>query len=216
MDRALDHLAAAGRAACGEAERLWALDIHDPPGNVESLEATRCRDLIDGFIREGLGWRQGPYRGDGDFAWCGAFVAWCWKAAGLRSALREHFFASTRRLDKYALGEQPGGGRPGPRLARRRLVLAEDGAAEDADRFGPQPGDVLLIGSHDPGAHIGLLERYEAGIFFTIEGNGFGRGPLGKKREGVVKRERASDDGAPRVLRIIRPSVEDLETWEPS
>lgn len=216
MSQAEDHLAAAGRTACAEAERLWSLDIQDPRLNVESIDATRCRDLIDGFIRQGLGWKRDPYKGDGDFPWCGAFAAWCWKAAGLRSSLREHFFASTRRLDKYALGEEPGGRSTASLLARLRLVLAEDTSAEDVRRFGPQPGDLLLIGSHDPGAHIALLDRYEAGVFFTIEGNGFGRGPSGHKREGVVKRERAVDDAAPRVLRVIRPSVEDLETWEPS
>lgn len=212
MERAQEHLADAGRTACAEAERLWALDIRDPPHGLDSIEAVRCRGLIDEFIRKGLGWVRDPYKGDGDFAWCGAFVAWCWRAAGLRSTLREHFFASTRRLEKYARGEQLDGGRARP-LSRLRFVVAEDTTAEDVQRFGPQPGDLLLIGSHEPGAHIALLEHYEQGVCSTIEGNGFGRSPGGVQREGVVKRERPLHAAGPRVRRIIRPSVEDLETW---
>lgn len=213
MDLAVEHLAAAGRAACAEAERLWQLDIRDPPAEADSLDDARCRGQIDAFIRQGLLWKREPYKGDGDFAWCGAFAAWCWKAAGLRSVLREHFFASTRRLDKYALGGEPGGGRTvNPLLPRLRLVVAEDTSAEDVRRFGPQPGDLILIGSHEPGAHIALLERYEAGVFFTIEGNGFGRMASGRRREGVVKRERAVDDAAPASCgSSVRPS----KIWRP-
>jgi hypothetical protein len=60
--------------------------------------------VIDTMIRsdKGLGWTwEDPYEANGDYAWCGAFAARCYRAAGLSPLLALAYFSSTYRLARY-------------------------------------------------------------------------------------------------------------------
>ncbi|MFO0578982.1 MAG: CHAP domain-containing protein [Polyangia bacterium] len=204
----LEEIQQAGARAAAEAVRIWQLDVVDVKCHAEGDDAERCRAIIDRMIHEtGLAWSWlNPYRGDGDFAWCGAFAAHCWGVAGLQEAIRKEYFASTRRLAKYCRQAQEGSG--GLDGSRRYLRLpCEVTALRD---FAPQPGDILLIGQEEPGHHIGIVGAVDvdAGTVTTLEGNGLGEGPSGHRREGVVKAHRSLLDGQAR--RLIRPGREDL------
>lgn len=203
-------VAAAGLVAAQEAERLWRLDVIDPRRDDRSEQAERSRVLIAQFIHEGLGWTDpAEYEGDGDFSWCGAFAAFCWREAGALPEVRKHHFASTRRLDKWA-GSSPA---EDP-VTRRRLVLNATVSDADLAAFAPRPGDLLLVGGADSphGSHIGLLTRFDPATktFTSIEGNGFGEGPnTARPREGLVLVARRLEPGT-RLLRILRPGLRDL------
>lgn len=205
-------LRSAGELAVNRATRLWLDDIHDPPSADAAYE--RARHAIDGMIRgeSGLHWAwRPPYVKNNDFAWCGAFMASAWGPAGLARAVRETYCASTHRLDRgaryeSAVGEKPTAPPTDPTERRKHLNV-------DADRagvvpFGPRAGDIVLVAGKDHGDHIALVESFDPdrGVFRTIEGNGFGQSPTGKRIEGVIRREQPLSE----VRRIIRWSVHDL------
>lgn len=210
MSSADSLVSAAGLVAAQEAERLWRLDIIDPRREDHSELAERSRALIAQFIHEGLGWTEPVlYEGDGDFSWCGAFAAFCWRAAGARLSVRKQHFASTRRLDKWA--SEASTADPAP---RRRLVLGAGVTEAELAAFSPQPGDLLLVGAPDSphGSHIALLASFDpvASAFSTFEGNGFGCGPgSDRPREGLVRvvRHLGPDN---RLLRVLRLGLLDL------
>lgn len=190
----------AGRKAIERAVVLWTHDIYDPARSDDSALARLSKQQIDTMIRFGLGWTwEPPYAGDGDFEWCGAFAATCWGEA-IKPELRKLYFASTYRLDRYgsyrpAFGEEnKGSGRLWQQIDGGELQRA------------PRAGDIALIGNKGYGHHIALIEKYEDGRIYTIEGNATGDGPNGEKQQGVVRRRRPLST----VRRIIRPSVEDL------
>ena len=135
---------------------------------------------IDRYIRgeKGLAWPGAnisdlgapePY--DGNFKWCGAFVAWCWGTAGLSKGIRFKHLASTYRLKKWASQE------PDIRVPVDQI----------------RPGDICSIGAPDQknyGTHMVLVVGLGDGVIYTIEGNAIGEGPGGDRYEGVVRQVR--------------------------
>ena len=186
------------------AEAEWAQGVEDRAG-------TPGVARIDAYIRgpAGLGWPtvevgpnarpKIPYRDDGDFAWCGAFTAFCWQAAGLDRKVRRDDFASTWRL--WTWGRSADAAAKGRVFQRggQGLVLL--------------PGDVVIVKgpSKKPyGSHITLCVEPlpETSTYRTIEGNARGvLGPDGKRRgEGVVRNRRKVSD----VAFTVRPGPGDL------
>lgn len=218
-------VAAAGRGALAEAERLWREDIIDPKRGDHSAEGEHGRAMIDLMIRGILGlswsWEQ-PYDHDGQFAWCGAFAARC-HAGSIPLAIRRRYFASTYRLDRWAryrpVDERDRNARPKGAPDRLLAVLDEHSTGLPAGVV-PQPGDVLLVGpvpgGHvlSCGAHVTLVESYDAGarVFHTIAGNGTGAGPKGDTRQGVVRAKFTVGGriGHYHARRLIRPIGADI------
>lgn len=86
------------------AQAEWARDIRDSRKYPDSMAR------IDEYIRTDVGllwsWLP-PYAKDGDYQWCGAFAAVCWRAAGLHQEIAKYAFSSTYRLDRWAAYRQP-------------------------------------------------------------------------------------------------------------
>lgn len=212
-------LAAAGRAAIQEATRLFELDVVDPKATENSARASYCRRVIEDILRAaGWGWAT-PYRGNekGAVQWCGLFAAACWRTAGIDPKWLATFWASTIRLQAW-VNYKPFQGKPNqlPKTGTRRLATKITRKTK-ALPFMPRPGDILVVGDGHPSAgdHITLVERYNAErrVFFTIEGNGGGLGPDGKRREGIVRAERPIDGIGYVAMWLYRPARCDLLDW---
>lgn len=207
-----DKLAERGEAAVKAALEFWNDDIIDPKGTASDAQSVRSRAFIDSIIRtdKGLGWTwEHKYLGDGDFAWCGAFVAACYAKAGLALAIRKKDFASTYRLDHYA---NPRGLEGQTMYDEKVRKYCKCESVEDILLFGVQPGDIALVGEKGHGTHIVLIshaiDKDTPPFISCIEGNGFGAGPEGNKREGVVKKSRSLEA----IRRLIRPALIDFDS----
>lgn len=226
-----------GERAIERGLAAWSRDIIDPPSrsiNDSNFDSDRAE--IDSYIRNGLllGGTQNPktfkYEKDGDFEWCGAFAAHCWEPF-VAADLRRLYFPSTYRLDcygRYVAGFQTANAKdvwsrfPKPAQGERKYArLNSMSTVEDVEKFGPRAGDILLVGTSTGlayGAHITLVERWDpvAKVFHTIEGNGTGIGPDGKRRQGVVKAQRPLGGPNPsrnyHALRLVRPGINDIKT----
>lgn len=201
-----ERLAAAGRAAIAEAERLFDLDVIDPPFGDKRPQVAHWLAVITSIIRA-AGWGFAlPYLGNrkGATQWCGMFAATCWRAAGIDPSILATFWASTLRLVAWGKGK-PFGGKPNKRPAGLAGKIVGGKLP-----FDPRAGDILVIGDGDPveGQHICLVVRYAAArrVFVTIEGNGWGLGPDGAKREGIVRGERPVKS----AMWLYRPSAGSL------
>jgi len=218
-----DRLLVAGRKAIERALAAWQSDITDPPVDDTSDDAVRCKAFIDACIRKptALGWSwENPYKGDGDFQWCGAFAAFCWP--DVKAGLRQLYFSSTLRLDRYA-SYRSYNGEINEGAGRLYQQLDENSVPTDL-AFEPRQGDILIIGPGRPqhaavpaswhayGNHICLVESFDASrrIFRTLEGNGNGVGPHGEKQQGVVKGVRSLGGPGWHARRLIRPAIDDL------
>lgn len=226
-----DRLRAAGLAAVAEAERIWKMDIVDPPNSARAYAEDRA--VIDEMIRTnaGLGWSwQKPYVKDGDYQWCLAFAfGKCWGTAGLK--LKPHrytFGSSTYRVDRWAHYQDYEGTPSGPRptdSTRARMVveLNEHSTVADAvfpDGTEPREGDIALVGPVSTtmpyGTHGVLVRGFDKkrGVILTYEGNAgstrAGLGPRGDNRQGVIKAERLIGGGGYCVRRLVRPGLADL------
>lgn len=211
-------LAHAGRVALNAGLLAWSRGIMDPTRKAFADPAfADDRQFIDDIIRtpDGLGWAAcsiftKAYRWDGDFEWCGAFAAYCWRSS-IPLAIRKRYFPSTYRLDRYgqhrrAFAESV----PSVPDEMRRKYVALDGDADDVDHFAPRAGDILIVNGKGYGQHITIVERWdpEAMTFVTVEGNATGHGPGGVRFQGVVRQTRALKD----CRRLIRPGLCDLVT----
>lgn len=217
---ARDPLRDAGARAAAEAERMWKLDIIDPPRGAVSTAAKRSLDVITGIVRDN-GWTwEVPYTHNGQVQWCGMFAGACWRSAGLEPKWIATFWASTIRLATWARylkwNDKSSGTRPATG-ARMLLEIHRDMKPANIlfpDGTRPRAGDVVIVGDGTPkeGDHINVLVSLSVdGVFHTISGNGGGAGPDGKRREGVVKRDyTASATSGYRVLFVLRPGVDDL------
>lgn len=214
----------AGRQALAEAVRLFALDVWDPPTGDHRPEAERWRTVITSLIASdaGLGWSwEGRYPGDGSGAeWCGAFASACWGAAGLPLATRRRSWASCLRLQRWASCRPGTDGKPNPppKVGARLCIALDEHARTLPAGYAFQPGDVIIVGGVGSGAgrHITVAESFDGEAFATIEGNGVGLGPDGKRRQGIVRARRPLGLRAgqgPHTYHarwIIRPAVGDL------
>lgn len=210
-------LEAAGRVALAEAQRLFASDIWDPPASDHRDVAERWRTAITDMIAgdRGLGWTsEGRYAGDGDYEWCGAFAASCWSRAGLPLATRKRSWSSCYRLQRWASCRPGADGAPNqpPKIGTRLCVALDEHSRALPVGVVPQAGDVLIVGDGVPafGDHITLVESFDGRAFHTIEGNGTGTGPDGKRRQGVVRGVRPLGGPGYCGRWLIRPAVGDL------
>lgn len=152
----------------------WRRGVMEPPGS--------HWERIDSYIRGplGLGWSSADanhldkpiaYKRNRQFAWCGAFCAWCWGHAGLKASIRRKDLASLYRLYRFAHGTE-------------RYIEPE----------AVKIGDVVSMGEVDGpkhGQHMALAVRnYQNGTVVCIEGNAYGEDPHGDRYEGVVQNVR--------------------------
>jgi hypothetical protein len=225
----------AGERALERGIAAWNRDIIDPPSqSLRDPAFDSDRLEIDSYIRNAvlLGGVQYPkifkYQKDGDYEWCGAFAAHCWEPF-IHAELRQLYFPSTYRLDcygRYIAGFQTPNAQaiakkyPRPQVGERKhLKLLANSSVDAVNQFAPRAGDILLVGtSNGPayGAHVTIIESWDPStkIFHTVEGNGTGVGPDGKRRQGVVKAQRPLGTATPtrvyHALRIIRPGITDI------
>lgn len=217
-----DPLKRAGEIAAAEAERMWQLDIIDPPKGATSEQAKRSLIVINEILAaSGWAW-AGPYKGNGPPQWCGLFAATCWRRAGLDPKWLATFWASTLRLSywiRYKAWNGTSAGKRPEAGARMVISVDRDTRPEDlvfADGSAPRRGDIVIVGDGTPteGDHITVLTAFDAvsGVFTTISGNGGGVGPRGDRREGVSLRDYVARPASGyRVLWVMRPGAEDLE-----
>lgn len=157
----------------------WMTRVLDPPSGATTADALRGRAQIAAYIEQGLGRRlPNGYAGDGSYAWCGAFAAWCWACAGLTvqkaskyepSDARGHVYGSTYRLASAAKKD------PSFRVAFSDV----------------RPSDTVVVmgAEHKPyGDHIVTALAWDKAqsALVVIHGNGHGRWPTGEWVEGVV------------------------------
>jgi len=216
------------RATLAAAESEWERGVRDQAGHHGMAR-------IDLYIRDGhgLGWTwERPYVGNGQYQWCGAFVAWCMAAAGLLPRLRRDCWSSTTRLDAYGrYGVLQGVTMPtrvrlpGGKVLDVRTWHESLGAelrrwqAPQPGRdlaWEPAPGDIALVGTRGCGQHVALVRQVDLarGILLTTEGNATGLGPGGARFEGVVHHERPlptrGNSATYHVRTIIRPARADF------
>ena len=214
-----DPLVEAGKRAAAEAERLWSLDVYDPPIGDKRPRAAFCLQVINDIIHK-AGWTWIKYLGNGPPQWCGLFAAACWRVAGIDPKWLATFWASTVRLDNWAKGEdwvsegkRTDAGGPRPFIALNSKSRPADCAFPDGSL--PRAGDIVVVGDETPkeGDHICVVISYDptTGTFVTISGNGGGVGPTGVKREGISRRDYMVGLGAYHVLRVYRPLFTDLK-----
>lgn len=222
-------LMAAGLTAMIEGKRLWLRNIVDlPPPISPAYEASRS--TIDQLIRSplGLGWSWEPEYTLNHFEWCGAFAAYCWRAAGTPLQARKNFFASTYRLDRWARYQRAfeDVANPKPSSGPYRIIVELDEKSLAGDLLAklgdtrPRAGDIILLGGVNTayGKHICLVESFDqaSGTFMTLEGNGTGYGPNGLPQHGVIRSRRRIGlaVGLPAttyfVRRFIRPAPHDI------
>jgi hypothetical protein len=158
--------------AIKRAEAEWEMIVKEPDAR------------IDDYIRsrDGIGWTwEKPYTANRQFAWCGAFAAWCWSS--VRFSIRQKIFPSCYRLySKWG-------------NSARHIEIDQ-----------MQPGDIVVVYTSKrsaQGDHITLcVEAPCDGSFKTIEGNAFGTSGDGTRAEGVVKNTRSLDQVA-HVYRLL-------------
>jgi hypothetical protein len=203
-----------GELAVAEALRLWRLDVYDPKRSDKSDDAEHSRNVISGIV-EAAGWTwKVPYLGDGHVEWCGMFAAACWRKAGIDPKWLATYWASTYRLDAWANYRDFGKVKnPRPAQGPHRRIVELGPNAVDLP-WAPEMGDILTIGDGVPpmGDHICLVVSYDPvrRVFATVEGNGHGVGPDGRRRQGIVRAERKLGGEGYCARRLIRPALADM------
>jgi Putative peptidoglycan binding domain len=168
-------------AALARAEEEWRRPVMEPNG--------RGWERIDEYIRgpHGLAWSwEARYTRNQQYAWCGAFVAFCLDAAGMKAELRKKMMPSTYRLYTWAHNTA-------------RFLEPESIERGDIAIVGPATGRVW-------GSHITLCDTVEAdGRLRTFEGNARGEGPDGSRYEGVIRQRRplAAQAASPATYRLL-------------
>lgn len=211
----VDKLEEAGKRAAAEMERLWKLDIIDPPIGSKHPRAPECLAVIEKIIKiNGWDWAL-PYRGNGPPQWCGMTAGAAWASAGLDPSWLPTYFASTYRLAlwaKYERFDAKGKQNPHPSVAWPKRRYYVNVAYNVPNTVTPRTGDILIVGDGNPqvGDHVTIVMAYDDGCFDTISGNGGGFGPHGDVREGISRRSYRIGSSGYRPLWLIRPSVTDL------
>lgn len=159
--------AAARKCIADTAQAEWRGGVAEP-GPSPIANPARIDQYIRGQLGLAWGWLK-PYLNDAQFAWCGAFAAFCAGSAGVRHPIRFKRMASTLRISAHL-------------LPTRRVDLSDI-----------EPGDILVVtnGSKSYGEHICVaVEKPVNGLVVTVEGNA--RGILGNGRvgNGVIRRTR--------------------------
>jgi len=95
---------------------------------------------------------------DGSFAWCAAFVYWCYRKASVQLGVPNPAVRTAGALDVW--------NQAGPRGFRRIT------SAEAADRPGTVgPGMVFVLSTGGGHGHVGFIESVQGVVLTTIEGN---------------------------------------------
>lgn len=152
----------------------WSKNIIDPDKRINTYIRTS----------EGLSWGwEKEYVRNGQYAWCGAFAAYCW-GASVKKNIRQKIFPSCWRLfDNWG------------------------STSRNIDHDKMMPGDIVVVYSAKKavqGDHITICVEppNDCGDFKTVEGNAYGTLGDGSYGEGVIKRERNLEDVA-HVYRLI-------------
>ncbi len=151
----------------------WEQTIIDPDRRINTYIRTQA----------GIGWAwEKSYEKNGQFAWCGAFAAFCWTAVKLD--LRKKIFPSCYRL--YSNWSQTS------RAIQPKLM---------------SPGDIVVVYSakrSKQGDHITICVEAPNcdGVFKTVEGNAHGTLGDGSHGEGVIRKERNLNEVA-HVYRLL-------------
>tara|TARA_R100001460_G_C3528764_1_gene173302 strand:- start:98 stop:793 length:696 start_codon:yes stop_codon:yes gene_type:complete len=163
------------------AEKEWELNVTEPNGGGNWQR-------INSYIKstDGIGWTwEDDYVKNGQFAWCGAFAAYCFGDM-VNLQVRKNTFPSCYRMNRD---------------------WSNSSRVQTVDSI--LPGDIVVVytsDDHSPsyGNHITLARTSpnDQGDFHTIEGNAHGVGPDQTWREGVCKRTRNLSKVA-RVYRLI-------------
>ena len=134
--------------------------------------------------KEGIGWSwESDYERNGQFAWCGAFAAYCYTSVSF--PIRNKIFPSCYRM--YKAWSQ----------SSRRIEPAK-----------VSPGDIVIVYTSKrsiQGDHITLCvdaSTIDQGYITTIEGNAHGELGNGEYGEGVITRQRTLDEFA-HVYRLL-------------
>ena len=166
----------AGPNTCSAIMESWSI-----PGEVSELSAaalTVARSCLgkgeeggnnSGEFVEMLHQKRFDGNDDDDGAWCAAFMSHCFEEASEQLGEEMPFLRSggAKRLFKNA-------------CAAGRLIESGQEAIERS----VMPGDLVCWHRGDPSSwtgHIGIVERVEPGVFWTIEGN-VGRFPAKVRR----------------------------------
>lgn len=104
--------------------------------------------------------KYGEWYGNPNGAWCAMFVSWCANHAGI----------STETLPKFASCNA------GMQWFKNKNLWKE------RNEYTPQPGDLVFLNEC---THVGIVEKYDDGIVYTIEGNASDEN---KENYGVRKR----------------------------
>lgn len=189
-----DQVAQAALDATLRAEGEWELDVTEP-----GLGGAHGVDRINVYISgsDGLQWPDAnmkkdganPYEKNGDFAWCGAFAAYCW--ATLKPSIRKSTFPSTYRLWRDWQSRRI----PASNMRAGDIVVVWNDSATAEDRE-----------KKPYGQHITICRQPGADSYTTWEGNARATGPDGRYREGVGTRERELSN----VAVVYRPQASDL------
>ncbi len=201
----------AGARAVAQAERLWDLDVIDPPKGSNDVRAADSLRIINEIIHVN-GWGDNvTYAGNGPPQWCGMFAGYCWRAAGLDPSWLPTYWASTYRLGLWARYQRfSPSSRPNPGPGARLIGALRPGKSIP---FEPRAGDIVIVGDGQPadGDHVTLCVRYTDRHFETLSGNGGGVGPRGNTREGISRRTYPIDASKGyRAMWLIRPAADDL------
>jgi len=168
-----------GQYAVEQALSEWRSNILEPVGEVVD------HPILD-YIQDGLEWTWIEEYENRKFAWCGAFVSFCYRDL-IKKSIRYNMFASTYRLYKWA-------------KETKRVI---DGIKQ------ARAGDIVIVGDKKHyGDHITLIEKIEDDLsgVWTIEGNAYGETPESTKRkEGVIRRFRPFNT----IRYIYRPLEQD-------
>lgn len=216
-------------AALRCADKEWCKGIRDS-------KKTKNFQEIQKYIYS-VGSRR-SYKNNGDFQWCGAYVAYCYSghedAIGIHPLLRR-LFASTYKLYLY------GHYRSDENIWKTNYVsltgkemLVKDWhslhssrrmiqfPARDGFSWDPQPGDIATVNASKRGPwgkHIVLVEGYEPvsdglpGFLSTFEGNGIGYSPEENSDEKLIKWEGVvrNERSLDSVQMVVRPSLLDFK-----
>lgn len=124
---------------------------------------------IDQFLRS-----TGKNPATGSYAWCAAFVYWCFNEAAKKALMDNPVIRTAGVMDHW----NKAGQRQIPRL------LMND-AFNDPGKI--KPGFLFVISSGGGLGHIGIVEQINAGLLTTIEGNTNNNGS--REGIGVFRRE---------------------------
>ncbi len=135
----------------------------DPPGSNRGPE-------VDEYLR-----CTGLNPTLGNFAWCCAFVYWCFDQAAARAGHSNPMVRTAGVMNHWRLAGQRG----------TRRITAAEAAAEPAL---VRPGSIFIISTGGGKGHTGLVERMQNGKLVTIEGNTSDGGS--REGIGVFRRDR--------------------------